>query len=51
MVESEPVKNIYKSLMHGEDKNLCQKCLSVSDMGDVTDKRTFIQTGDESDFA
>lgn len=42
MMHSSFTRNIYSKLLRGDYKDLCQNCYTVSDIGNVNDKSTFI---------
>ncbi len=43
MLRSERVRNIYRNLMKRKSKELCENCATISDMGSVKERTTFIR--------
>jgi len=43
ILQSEQVRNIYRNLMKGKYEKLCENCITVSDMGSVKERTTFIR--------
>ncbi len=43
IIQSSFARNIYSRLLKGDYKDLCQNCYTISDMGSVKEKSTFIR--------